>query len=107
MKYKDLFSFSKKEVNNAFNKSKAIAQINGLKLLFNPISNFKYGKLLIITSRKTGKAHLRNKIRRQIKEIFYKNQLFNKQGTYIILIYSQALELTFNQLKEFLTINIK
>ncbi len=112
---KNLFSFEKKEIDLTFEAAQPKASISGLKLLQSPIKKSeepfnstdpKFGKLLIITSRKTGKACKRNKIRRQLKSIFYENKLFEKPVNSIILVYKQALDLKFDQLKEFLLKNI-
>lgn len=65
------------------------------------------GKMLIIIPRRAGKAHDRNRIRRQIKDIFYTQQLFIPKATYIVLVYQQARWLTFDQLKNFFCQNIK
>jgi ribonuclease P protein component len=63
--------------------------------------------MLIIIPRRAGKAHDRNRIRRQIKAIFYGEQLFTTNATYIVLVYEQATGLTFDQLKTFFCQSIK
>ena len=118
--FKDYFKFNQKEISLIFKYSKIKKQIDGLKLLQLPIEALKkikpeelsnifekqiesnQGKILIITSRKVGKAHKRNKLRRQIKSIFYEEKLFKKPVISILITYKQALNLTFEQLKEFL-----
>ena len=118
--FKDYFKFNQKEISLIFKYSKIKKQIDGLKLLQLPIEALKkikpeelsnifekqiesnQGKILIITSRKVVKAHKRNKLRRQIKSIFYEEKLFKKPVISILITYKQALNLTFEQLKEFL-----
>ena len=103
MKFKELFSLSQKEIDSAFKNAKLQNKIFGLKLLQAPAENKQtFGKLLIITPRKLGKAHKRNKIRRQLKSIFYQEKLFETPAVSILLIYKNALNLNFEQLKEFL-----
>jgi ribonuclease P protein component len=68
--------------------------------------NLDFGKILIIIPAKTGKAHDRNLIKRRIKAIFYEQKLYEKPIISIIFAYKPALNLTFEQLKDFLTKNI-
>lgn len=102
-KFKNLYSFSQFEVDSAFKTAKLSNKIYGLKLLQAPmLTTQKHGKLLIITPRATGKAHVRNLIRRQLKAIFYEHKLFTENLIFIILIYKPAAELTFIELTHFL-----
>ena len=106
VKINSLFSFPQKEIRQAFQKAKLKNKINGLKLL-QIVSNeldekYSFGKLLIVIPAKTGKAVDRNKIKRQIKAIFYEERLFEKPLISILLVYKPALKLNFEQIKEFL-----
>ena len=103
---KKLFSFSQKEISETFKKSKPVKKIDGLKLIQMPIKNSTtntFGKILIVIPKKSGKAHERNLIKRRIKEIFYKEKLFEKPIISIILVYKSAITISYEQLKEFLT----
>ncbi len=118
--FRDCFKFNQKEISVTFKYSKIKNQTDGLKLLQVSLENLKkiksdelsnifakqielnQGKILVITSRRVGKAHKRNKLRRQIKSIFYEEKLFEKPVISILITYKQALNLTFEQLKEFL-----
>lgn len=104
-----LFRFEKKEIDQTFHKSTLKGNFKGLKLLKSPIQRDSqpFGKILIIASRKTGKACKRNRIRRQIKAIFYEQSLSKILSNFIILIYKPALDLKFNEIKQFLVENIK
>jgi ribonuclease P protein component len=101
-KFKDLFSFSKKEVNHAFDNAFPVKSILGLKMLQTVEQHRDYGKMLIVVSRKAGKAHDRNKVRRRLKEAFYTSKFYKKPVTSIIIVYKKALDLSFDQLKTFL-----
>ena len=102
-KFKDLFCFSKLEVDSAFKKATLLKKIDGLKLLRSAMGEAQtHGKLLIITPRAMGKAHLRNLMRRQLKAIYYENKLYTNTTTLILLVYKAATELTFEELKAFL-----
>lgn len=98
-----LFTFTRQEVASTFEIAQAKKYGHGLKLLGAPCpEGLSHGKLLIVTPRACGKAHDRNLIRRRLKEIFYTEKLYTKRVTWILLIRKQAIELTFDQLKEFL-----
>lgn len=110
-----MFSFNSNQAKNYLKDSSVKAKVLGLKLLQINIDNNNnnlepnsklLGKLLIIIPGRTGKAHDRNKIRRQIKEIFYKEKLYINPKVSILIVYSQALKLNYQELKEFLTKNI-
>ncbi len=109
MKFKDLFRFEKKEIDHTFQNVQQENKIEGLKQLQSPVQKEgqDFGKLLIIASRKTGKAHKRNRIRRQLKSIFYQEELFKKPVNSIVLVYKSALDLTFEQLRQFLISNLE
>jgi ribonuclease P protein component len=109
MKFKDLFKFEKKEIDSTFQNAKSINKIPGLKLLQAPMTSESqdFGKLLIIASKKVGKAHKRNKIRRQLKSIFYQEKLYSNPVNSIILVYSPAIDLSFEEKREFLIKNLK
>ena len=116
IKFKELFSFTKKEIQESFKEVKPKCRKSGLNLLQVPLSdNSKvsddirvsddtkvFGKILIIIPGKTAKANKRNLIRRRIKSIFYEEQLYKKQTTSILFVYKLAANLKFDQLKEFL-----
>ena len=99
--YKELYRFSKKEVEQAFSQALTTNSIPGLKLLQTPTKEIPHGKILIVIPKKTGKAHDRNRIKRQIKALFYEEKLYEKPIVSIILVYKQALDLSYSELKAF------
>ena len=109
VKFRQLFTFSKKDIQNYFKKAKFKNKIDGLKLLqAKPEKdNPEFGKLLIIIPKRSGKATKRNLIKRQIKAIFYEEKLFKKPLICILFVYKSAMELSFNELKDFLVKNLK
>ena len=108
IKFKALFSFKQNEVKRAFSYAKLHSQIKGLKLLESEIPDqpgqlgLEHGKLLIVIPRRVGKASKRNKIRRQIRAIFYEEKLYESKKIFILLVYKQALELSLDEIKKFL-----
>ncbi len=123
-KFSSLFKFSPKEVEIAFKYVTPKGKQSGLTLLQAPLLVIKkdtivqdkklfqdcleqgYGKLLIIISKKVGKAYQRNKLKRQLKAIFYEEKLYNKKAISILVTYKPALQYSYDNLKNFLKNNI-
>lgn len=106
VKFKNLFSFSKSEVEKTFSHASFVIKQHGLKLLKAPELESAHGKLLAVISKKFGKAHERNLMRRRIKSIFYNQKLFEVHATWILIVYENSKQLEFAQLQDFLTKNI-
>ena len=107
IKFKNLFSFKRKEIKNLFEIANLKSRINGLKLLKASIDSVSYplqnyGKILIITPRKSGKAVERNLLRRRVKEIFYKEKLYKIESNFVLLVYKETIKLSYNQIKIFM-----
>ena len=106
IKFKSLFSFKQKEVEKAFSHAKFKASLPGLKLLQTDALAPSHGKLLIVASRKVGKASKRNRIRRQIREFFFKNKLYEKPVTSILIVYKEVFDLSQEKIANFLKDNL-
>jgi ribonuclease P protein component len=110
VKFKNLFQFSQKEVSSFIGRSGFKAHIKGLRLMQvvadanQPAPN--HGRLLIITPRTCGKAHLRNQLRRRLKAIFYTEQLYKVPEISIIIASRNAMLHSYDELKDFLVQNI-
>lgn len=77
--------FTQREIRIIFNKARRVYSDSGLVLLMHP-STKDFGRILVITSRKVGNAPERNKIRRRLKAIFYKEKLYTaKQDCFVII----------------------
>jgi ribonuclease P protein component len=105
VKFKDLFRFEQKDIRSTFKNAQLKNKIFGLKLLQASTKN-NFGKMLIITPRKMGNACKRNKIRRQVKNIFFQEKLYEKPYNSILLVYKEATKLNFDQIKAFLIKNL-
>ncbi|MCK4499472.1 ribonuclease P protein component [Candidatus Babeliales bacterium] len=104
--FKDLFQFSKPEIDAAFKDAQRISGTKEFTLLQSPTDR-DYGKMLIIISRKVGKAHDRNLLRRRLKAIFYENELYKQKSTFILLTRLGAININFKALQQFLTNSIQ
>ena len=111
--FKKVFSFIPPEIASAFQHARAKKYTHGLKLLESPLMLPEgcpipdHGKLLIVTPRACGKAHERNRIKRQARAIFYEEKLYQKPMMWILLVRKGATDLTFDQLKKFLCTGMK
>lgn len=108
--FRKIFAFTTQEISCIFKHAGAKKYHTGLKLLQAPVNcspiiqsaKNPYGKLLIVTPRACGKAHDRNRIRRQIKAIFYEEELYQAPAIWVLLVRKQAMDLSFDDLKKFL-----
>ena len=100
--FRHLFTFQQKEIDAAFLSASRHASALGLRLLFSPNPDLEHGKLLIIVPGSSGNANKRNLIKRQIKSIFYENKLYSKPGTWILKVYKQAIDISFDDLQAFM-----
>ena len=108
VKFKEISNLTKKEIGLAYQNAKLTKQITGLKLIQAPLSIFKdsvftHGKLLFVIPKRSGKAHKRNKIRRQLKAVFFEEKLYEKPFVSILIVYKEAMEFDFDKIKNFLT----
>lgn len=81
----------------------------GIKLLRAPFLNnipLEHGKILIITPRACGKSHERNLIKRQIRAIFYEENLHKTPALWIALVSKKAMAIPFENLKKALVATI-
>ena len=75
-------------------------------IIYNIESDTNDNKYCVSVSKKIGKAHVRNKVKRQIKDILMKNKMaFNRK--YVIIIRKDVLNATYNELKSALIKQIK
>lgn len=68
--------------------------------LFCVESKFKNYKIGISVSKKIGKANVRNKLKRRLKEIIRVNELPKNYFNYVLLTREGAQELSFNELEK-------
>lgn len=98
---KRLSTFKNDEVRHIFRSAVYREKFMGLDLLLAP-SFLSHGRILVVTSKKTGNAAKRNLIRRRLKAIFYEEQLFEKQLDIIIIIKKEGIGKSFDELKSLL-----
>jgi len=93
--------FTKKEVDYLFEHARRIFKNDAFVILAAP-RQLLFGRVLIITAKKVGNAPERNKIRRQIKSIFYEEKLYQLPYDYAIIVKKSAIALSFTEIKALL-----
>lgn len=94
-----LTQFTKKEIDTLFNKAHRVLSQDGLTILIGPRQK-DFGRILIMASKKIGSAPIRNKLRRQLKSIFYEHKFYQKEWDWIILPKPIVVQNSFQQLSE-------
>ena len=102
-RFSRLFSLRKNRINTAFGIGRRLGSMPGIKVLHAPSATAESEARVLIMPTRLFKGHVqRNKVRRQIKAIIYENSLASCGGTFIILLYAEAKQTDFTQLKSFL-----
>ncbi len=94
--------FSKKEIDNLWKKARRVVRHDGLHLLQAPKSLSEIARILMVIPRRVGSAPARNKIRRQIRHLFYENKLYEGDTDWIIIVKPAATKLTFQEIQNLL-----
>ncbi|MGE0207210.1 MAG: ribonuclease P protein component [Candidatus Babeliales bacterium] len=98
---RSLSQFLPHELRNLFKTAQTTLIENGLTIKLAPKSK-EFGRILIVTPRKSGNAVQRNRIRRRLKSIFYQEKLFERGSDCIVFVGAQAPLLAFDDLKNLL-----
>jgi ribonuclease P protein component len=101
-----LSRFSKREVDLIFKTINFRYSSRNLLFLRAP-RLYNYGRILVIASKKVGTAPQRNRIKRQLKALFYENKFFLLPFDIVVLVRPYACLLTFIQLQHALTQALK
>lgn len=96
-----LSSFSRAEVTELFKQAHRVLKTPGLTVLCAPRKK-EYGRILIVTAAAVGSAPKRNKIRRQLKALFYEQRFFTQGYDCVFIVRKEALTLSFEQLAQLL-----
>lgn len=111
-KFRALFSFAKKEVALFFLHARPAGQVRGIKMLVErdrapEQPACEHSKFLLVIPRKVGKACIRNRLRRQIRAMIYEEGLTKLPLRFALLCYPQALSLSLEEIKTFLTTTLQ
>ena len=75
-------------------------------IIYNIESDTIFNKYCVSVSKKLGKAHIRNRIKRRVKDILMKNRI-DLNRKYVIIIRKDAVDASYDDLKEILIKQIK
>ncbi|MFZ5954355.1 MAG: ribonuclease P protein component [Candidatus Dependentiae bacterium] len=89
----NLSSFTQHEIAHFFKSSRRVYKGPSFDILCLPATK-PFGRIIVITPRKIGNAPARNKIRRQIKAIFYQEQLYLNNVDCMVIIKKLPVALT-------------
>ncbi len=81
-------------------------RVSKFYIIYNIESEFVFNKYCISVSKHLGRANVRNRLKRQIKDILMKNKMeFHRK--YVIILRKDVLTASYNELKEVLLKEIK
>lgn len=94
--------FSKQEIDYAFKHAVRLIKTHSIIILAAPKQRL-HGRILVIASRKVGKAVARNRLKRRLKNIFYQEKTYDIGYDFICIARIGAPELDFQTLKNIMT----
>ena len=97
-----LSRFTTAEVQYLFDTGRLAFKNNGMTVLYAPRMH-QYGRILVITSRKTGNSPARNLIRRRLKALFYESSWYTLPYDFVFIIRTPATHYPFQKLKSLCT----
>ena len=78
--------------NGAFVKNKAY-------IIYNKVNDLDFNRYGIAVGKKIGDAHIRNRVKRQVREIITSNKkLFQNNKDYIIIVKKSVLDMDFDEM---------
>lgn len=94
-----LSQFTQQEIVLLRTQAKAALRDAAFVLLYAPRTK-EYGRILIVIPKKVGNAPVRNKLRRQIKSIFYEEKFYEGKFDWVAIVKPTAAQLSFAHIKE-------
>jgi ribonuclease P protein component len=94
--------FSKSEIDSLWKRARRVVRHGGLDLLKAPRSS-DIGRILMVIPKRIGNAPTRNKLRRQIRHLFYEHKLYTGDSDWIVVARPGAQELSYTKLQELFT----
>ncbi len=91
--------FTKLEIDRLFKTARRVHKQPGITILNAPRQG-EFGRILIVVPRKVGDAPTRNKLRRQIKSLFYENKMYEENLDWVAILRPEAKHLSFAQLQD-------
>ena len=74
---------------------------NNAYIIYNKVNDLNYTRFGIAVGNKIGDAHIRNRVKRQVREIITSNKkLFQNNKDYIIIVKKSVLEMDFETMNK-------
>ena len=74
---------------------------NNAYIIYNKVNDLNYTRFGIAVGNKIGDAHIRNRVKRQVREIINSNKkLFKNNMDYIIIVKKSVLEMDFETMNK-------
>lgn len=93
-----LSRFASTEVKTILKRGKRVLKTPTTDIIVSPKMH-EFGRILVITPKRIGKASQRNKVRRRIKALFFEEKLYEKGVDCIAIIKKEGIETPFDELK--------
>lgn len=93
--------FTRQEIEKLWKEAHRVVKHDGLHILLAPRSG-DIGRLLLVVPKRVGNAPTRNKLRRQLKHIFYEQKFHEGGRDWIIIVLPEATQLDFSALQKLL-----
>ena len=93
--------FTQKEIDYLFHNARCVFRHPAFIILSVP-RQLDFARILIVASKKVGNAPQRNRLRRQVKAIFYQEKFFDVPFDSAIIFHKKAAQLSFDELKKLL-----
>ena len=103
---RSITSLSSQERRSLFAKARTRLRKKGFHLKVTP-SPIDFGRILIVTPKKVGNAVVRNKLRRQIRNCFYANKLYERKLDVLLFLSSEAAQLSYQEIESLLNESIQ
>ncbi len=97
---RELTRWHRSEIPSLFKKAKPLLRTPALDIRVAP-AKLNFGRILIVIPRKVGTAPQRNKLRRQIRALFYENKTFNHTLDWVFFFKPTGKKNTFEELCTF------
>jgi ribonuclease P protein component len=91
--------FAQKEIDYLFQNARCVFRHPAFTILSIP-RQLDFARILIVASKKIGNAPQRNRLRRQVKAIFYQEKLFQASHDCAIIFHKKVMLLSFDELKK-------
>ena len=93
--------FTRQEIDSLWKKARRVVKHDGLHILLAPRSG-NFGRLLLVVPKRIGTAPIRNKLRRQLKHIFYEQKFHEGDRDWIVIARPAVSQLDFSALQKLL-----